>query len=64
MADHILDMSGVKLWLLELYFLKLGLQINAADYFNDQRRPSSRLASVLLRGTPCSYDDVAERYPN
>jgi len=50
--------------IIRIILLKLGLRINAADYFKDQRRPSSRLASVILRGTPCSYDDVAERYPN
>ena len=28
---------------------------NAANYFKDQRRPSSRLATVMVLGTPCSF---------
>ena len=34
-----------------ILLLKLGLQINAANYFKYQRRPSSRLATVMFRGT-------------
>jgi len=26
--------------------------MNAANYFKDQRRPSSRLSTLMFRGTP------------
>ena len=29
--------------------------INVANYFKDQRRPSSRLTAVMFRETPCSF---------
>ena len=38
------------IWLLNLEFtLKLGLQISVENYFKDQRRPSSRLPTVMCR---------------
>ena len=34
---------------------KLSFRINAVYYLKDQRRPSFRLATVMFRGTPCTY---------
>ena len=53
-ADHILEMprSEVSCKFVSLIrLLKLGLKINTANYFKDQRRPSISLASVMFRGT-------------
>ena len=33
---------------------ELSLQIKTANYFKVQTRPSSHLATVMFRGTPCS----------
>ena len=38
-----------------ILFLELGFRMNAADYFKGQRRPLIRLATVMFRGTPCTY---------
>ena len=35
-----------------ILLLKLGLRINAANYFKDQKRPSIRLSTVMFLGTP------------
>ena len=37
----------------KILLLKCDLQINAVNYLKHQRRPSSRLATVMFRGTPC-----------
>ena len=42
---------------------KLGLRINAAIYFKYQRRPSSTLAIVMFRGTPCKYVSQIIKFP-
>ena len=31
---------------------------NAANYFKDQRRPSSRLSTVIFRWTPCNIEHL------
>ena len=36
--------------------LKLGLRKNVPNHFKDQRRPSSRLASVMFREKLCNSD--------
>ena len=38
-----------------ILLLKLGWQINVANYIKKQRRHSSRLPTVMFRGTPCTY---------
>ena len=37
-----------------ILLLKIDLRKNVVNYFNDQGRPSSRLAAVMFRRTPCS----------
>ena len=34
--------------------------MNTTNYFKDQRRPSSRLATIMFRGTPCIHINSKE----
>ena len=55
-ADNILEMPRLGVFVIinsNMLLLKLGLRINEANYFNNQRRPSIRLATVMFCGTPC-----------
>ena len=46
-----------------ILLLKLGLQINAANYSKYQRRPLVSLATIMFRGTPCTfYIDICKEY--
>ena len=57
LTDHILEMP--RLGCIESFItnsrillLELGLRINFPNYFNDQRRHSIHLATVIVRETP------------
>ena len=55
-SDHILEIQGLGYFVIinsSMLLLRLGGQITEANYIKNQKQLSSRLSTVMFRGTPC-----------